>query len=258
MFDRFFVAASTYARDIDNLILLILVLVGFWFILAELVFLWLIVKFRARDGVKSQYITGEEKSQKKWVSYPHYLVLVCDIFIVVGALRVWSDVKLTTPPIDEEIRVVAQQWAWSFSHAGADGRIDTDDDIRTVEELHLQVGKTYKFILSSRDVLHSFSIPAFRLKQDAVPGREITGWFKPTETGTFDLQCAEICGVAHGIMAARVVVETPEAHAQWIAAGGPTAFWQASNVKNPSAVKPAAVPPPPPAATTTSSAAQPL
>lgn len=235
MFERFLTASSTYARDVDGLILLILVFVGVWFILAELVFFGLIFKFRAKDGVKSQYITGEEKHQKRWVSYPHYLVLVCDVFIVVGALKVWSDVKLTLPEPERKVRVVAQQWAWSFVHEGADGKLDTADDIRTVEEMHIEVGKTYHFFLESRDVLHSFSIPAFRLKQDVIPGREITGWFKATETGVFDLQCAEICGVAHGIMAARVVVHSPEAYAKWVKDGGPTSLWAASNVKAPGA-----------------------
>jgi cytochrome c oxidase subunit 2 len=203
-------------------------------VLAEAVFFWLIIRFRARPGVKTQYITGEEKSQKKWISYPHYLVLVCDVFILLGALRVWSEVKLDFPTqVDAEVRVTGQQWAWSFVDPGADGKLDTDDDIRTVEEMHVVVGKTYKFDLTSTDVLHSFSVPVFRLKQDAVPGRVINGWFKPTVTGTYDIQCAEICGVAHGIMAAKIVVETPEQHQKWIAAGGPTAFWQGSNVKGP-------------------------
>lgn len=251
MYERFVTAASTYARDVDGLILMILLFVGVWFILAELVFFGLIFKFRAKDGVKSQYITGEVKHQKRWVSYPHYLVLVCDIFIVVGALKVWSDVKLTLPEPDAKVRIVSQQWAWSFVHEGADGKLDTDDDIRTVEELHVEVGKNYHFILESRDVLHSFSVPAFRLKQDAIPGREITGWFQATQTGTFDIQCAEICGVAHGIMAARIVVDSPEDYAAWVKKGGPTSFWAASNVKVPGAAKPAAAPPAPTVTATT-------
>jgi len=235
MLERFLHAGSTYARDIDGLILLIFVITGFWFVLAEGIFFWLIFRFRKRDGVPTQYVTGEEKHQKRWIAYPHYLVLVCDVFILVAALRVWSNIKIETPPIDARIRIVAQQWAWSFVHPGKDGELDTDDDIRTVEELHVEVGKTYQFILESRDVLHSFSVPNFRLKQDAIPGREITGWFTPTETGTFDIQCAEICGVAHGLMAARIMVQTPEAYAKWVTQGGPTSLVAASNVKGPSA-----------------------
>ncbi len=82
----------------------------------------------------------------------------------------------------------------------------------------MEVGKTYHFELESKDVLHSFFVPVFRLKQDAVPGRVITGWFKPTKAGTHDILCAEICGVAHGIMGAQIVIETPEQHAAWVQA----------------------------------------
>lgn len=222
MFDRFYQTASTYAQDVDNLILLILVLVGFWFLVAEGMFFWLIFRFRARDGQRGQYVTGDEKDLKRWITIPHMLVLVCDVFILAGAIRVWVDIKQTLPPAEDTVRVIAQQWAWSFSHSGPDGKLDTPDDIRTVDELHIVVGKTYHYKLEARDVLHSFSVPAFRLKQDAIPGRVITGWFKPTQTGVFDIQCAEICGIGHGLMPARLYVESPEAHAAWIAGGGLT------------------------------------
>ena len=81
--------ASTYAADIDHLILLIGVVVGVFFLAAEVVFFGFIVKFRARPGVKAQYVTGEKASEQKWISYPHYLVLFFDVIIVVAALRVW-------------------------------------------------------------------------------------------------------------------------------------------------------------------------
>jgi cytochrome c oxidase subunit 2 len=226
MIERYIVAASTYAADIDNLILLIGVLVGFWFMLSELVFFWLIVKFRAKDGRKAEYITGEVKSQKRWISIPHYLVLVCDVFILVGAVRVWVDVKQTLPePAESEVvRVIGQQWAWTFVHAGPDGAIDTEDDIRLVDELHVQVGRKYVYELESRDVLHNFSVPVFRLKQDAIPGRVISGWFEATQTGEHDIQCAEICGIGHGIMGARIFLESPEQHAAWQAEQSSTAL----------------------------------
>jgi cytochrome c oxidase subunit II len=210
-------AASTYARDVDFVFSLIFWIVGFWTVVTVGVFFWLMVRFRARDGVKSQYITGELKSEKKWITYPHLLVLVCDVFIVVAAVRVWYEVKQDLPPAQETVRVVAQQWAWSFVHPGPDGALDTADDIRTVDELHVKADTLYHFKLASRDVLHSFSIPVFRLKQDVIPGRIITGWFKATKTGTYDIQCAEICGIGHALMPARVVIETPEQHTAWMA-----------------------------------------
>ena len=76
---------------------------------------------------------------------------------------------------------------------------------------------TYHFKLESRDVLHSFSVPVFRLKQDAIPGRSITGWFQPTQEGAFEVQCAEICGIGHGVMGGWVIVENASQHSAWVA-----------------------------------------
>jgi len=221
MFDNLISQASSYAANIDGLILLILVLVGFWFILAEGIFFGFIWKFRAKDGQKAEYITGKEKRHKRWITIPHLLVLVCDVFIVVASYRVWTAIKLELPEPDAEIRVIGQQWAWTFQHPGADGALDTGDDIFTIDELHVESGQTYHFKLEAVDVLHSFSVPVWRLKQDAIPGRSITGWFEPTRTGTFDVQCAEICGFGHGVMAAKVIVEDQSQHADWVAANTP-------------------------------------
>jgi cytochrome c oxidase subunit 2 len=222
MIGRYVEALSTYANDIDNLILLIGVLVGFWFVLCELIFFYFIIRFRAKDGRRAEYITGEEKSQKRWISYPHLLVLVCDVFIVIFAVKVWYGVKQQLPEPYETVRIVGQQWAWSFVHPGTDHQLGTADDIKTVDELHVEVDKVYHFKLEARDVIHSFSVPVFRLKQDAVPGRVITGWFEANGTGTHDIQCAEICGIGHGVMGARIVIESPERHAAWVAEQSPT------------------------------------
>ena len=216
MIEHYVQSLSSFSRDIDQLFLLITVLVGFWFVLAEVMFFWLILRFRARDGVKAQYITGKEKNLKAWINIPHYLIILCDIVIIVAAVRVWVLVKQTLPPADETVRVTGLQWTWVFQHPGADGQLDTADDIRTSDELHVQSGKTYHFLLESKDVLHSFFVPVFRLKQDAIPGRTITGWFKATQPGTHDILCAEICGIGHGVMGARIVIETPQQHATWV------------------------------------------
>jgi cytochrome c oxidase subunit 2 len=216
MISKYVESASTFSGDIDTLILFITAVVGFWFLLAEGVFFWLIFRFTAQEGVKAKYVAGEDPKEKRWVSLPHYATLIFDVMIIIGAIRVWQDVKQTMPQADATVRIIAQQWAWTFQHPGADGKLDTADDIRLVDELHVEKGKTYHFELQSRDVLHSFSVPAFRLKQDMIPGRTIRGWFKPTMTGGFDVQCTEICGIGHGIMPARILVESPEDHAAWV------------------------------------------
>jgi len=229
MLERFMVQASTYAGDIDGIITLIAVLTGFWFLMAEGVFFWLIWKFRAKPGAKSQYLTGKEKHVKRWITIPHALVIFCDLFIIAGAVMVWVNVKQTLPEPDSTVRIIAQQWAWTFQHPGADNELDTADDIFTVEDLHVEVEKTYHFKLESRDVLHDFSVPVFRLKQDAVPGRTITGWFHATKAGTYDIQCAEICGIGHGLMPAKIVIEEATQHAAWVEANSPLAVAQASS-----------------------------
>jgi cytochrome c oxidase subunit 2 len=220
MIESLIPTASTYAGDVDALFTLIFVLVGFWFLLCQGVFFGLLIRFRKRDGVKAEYITGELKQEKRWITIPHLLVLVCDVFIIMGAVRVWYDVKQWLPEEAGEqvevVRVIGQQWAWTFIHPGPDGTLDTDDDIAKVNELHVKVDQFYHYQLEATDVLHNFSVPVFRLKQDAIPGRVITGWFKPTLTGEFDIQCAEICGIGHGLMIARIFIETPEQHAAWM------------------------------------------
>jgi len=207
---------STYAAEIDNIILLIAVLTGFWFVAAEGVFFWLIWRFRAKPGVKSEYLVGNERHVMKWITWSHGLVLVCDVFIVIAAVQVWYNVKQRLPEADSTIRVIGQQWAWTFQHPGTDNELDTPDDIFTVDDLHVEVDRTYHFVLESLDVLHSFSVPVFRIKQDAIPGRAITGWFEATGTGEYDVQCAEICGIGHGVMAARIHIEDSDQHAAWI------------------------------------------
>jgi cytochrome c oxidase subunit II len=216
MLERYLTAASTYAHSIDHLFILIAVVVGFWLIAAEGMMFGLVFKFRAKDGRPTQYITGEEPHLKRWISIPHYLIIVCDIVILAGAITVWYQIKQVMPPADATVRVIGQQWAWSFQQPGPDGVLDTADDIRTVGELHVIVNTTYHFELLSRDVVHSFAVPAFRLKQDALPGRTISGWFRPNRVGTYDIQCTQMCGIGHALMAGRVIVETPQAHAAWL------------------------------------------
>lgn len=222
MIDTYVPNGSSYAGDIDHLILIITAITGFWFFLAEAVLFYLIIRYGEQEGVRAKYVAGEDPKEKRWVAWPHYITLGFDIWIIIAAISVWQDVKQTMPQADETVRVIAQQWAWTFVHPGADGKLDTPDDIRVVDELHVVKGKTYHFELQSRDVLHSFSIPIFRLKQDIIPGRTVRGWFKPTLTGGYDIQCTEICGIGHGIMPARVIVETPEDHAAWVLALTPT------------------------------------
>lgn len=208
--------AGSYAADIDFLIVLIAALAGFWFLLAEIVLFYFMYRYRRSKNPKALYVTGEKKEEMKWIHLPHNIILLCDVVIIVFAIKVWYNVKQQLPPADETIRVIGQQWSWRFVHPGLDSQLGTPDDVETVDELHVTVGKTYHFKLESVDVLHSFSVPVFRLKQDAIPGRVITGWFKATKEGVYDVQCAEMCGIGHGIMGSRMFVESDAAHKAWL------------------------------------------
>ena len=216
MLESIIARASSYASEVDHLILMVAIMGGIWLLFAEGILLFLCLRFRKSKSPKAQYITGEEKHEKKWIHLPHNLVLLCDIAVIIYAVYVWYDIKQRLPTPDATVRVIAQQWAWRFVDPGLDGQLGTPDDVETVNEMHITIDKTYHYKLESTDVLHSFSVPVFRLKQDAIPGRIITGWFKPTKTGSFDIQCAEICGIGHALMPAKLVVESEADHRRWL------------------------------------------
>jgi len=140
---------------------------------------------------------------------------VIPLFIVLG-IFVWGSSVFYSmarvPSQGLEINVVGKQWMWHIQHAEGN---------REINELHVPVGQTVKLTLASEDVIHSFYLPAFRIKQDVVPGRYRTEWFQATKTGTFPLYCAEYCGTFHSGMIGRVFVMSPTAYEQWLERGQP-------------------------------------
>ena len=139
------------------------------------------------------------------------------VFLATHSQRVWSQVRGTPPPHDLEIEITAEQFAWNIRYAGADGRLDTADDITTLNQLHLPVGQTVLVRLRSKDVIHSFFVPQFRMKQDAVPGFTGRLWLQVTKTGHFEIACAELCGLGHYRMRGFLTVESAEAFRAWLA-----------------------------------------
>src|SRR5213075_3343454 len=102
-----------------------------------------------------------------------------------------------TPPTDsDQVYVVAKQWMWKLQHL---------EGPREINQLHVPVGRDVELIMTSQDVIHSFYVPAFRIKQDVLPGRYTTLWFHATETGEFPLRCAQYCGLDHAIMGGEVI-----------------------------------------------------
>jgi cytochrome c oxidase subunit II len=115
------------------------------------------------------------------------------------------------------VEVTAQQWAWTFRYAGADGRFDTADDVVTLNELHVPVATPIYLKLRSKDVVHSFYLPNFRTKIDAVPGSTTRLWFEAREPGAFEIGCAQHCGVSHYKMRAQLFAGSAEDFQRWFA-----------------------------------------
>jgi cytochrome c oxidase subunit 2 len=113
------------------------------------------------------------------------------------------------------VEVMAQQWAWNFRYPGPDGKFNTADDIVTFNDLHIPVGKPVYVRIQSKDVVHSFYLPNFRIKQDAFPGTTTRMWFQAVQPGQFEIACAQHCGANHYKMEGSITVDTPERYAAW-------------------------------------------
>jgi cytochrome c oxidase subunit II len=203
--------ASSYAGDIDWLYYLILIITGLAFFIVEIGLIWFIIKYRARPGSKALYHHGFAKAEWIWTTVTAVVV------VVIGLLSagVWDRIKGrdSVPANATPIGIHAKQFEWLIRYPGADGQLGSGDDMEIRNQLHLEVNKPVVAELTSEDAIHSFFIPAFRIKQDAVPGMKIRVWFQPTDTGTFELACAELCGLGHYRMRAVATVH-PEGQLQ--------------------------------------------
>ncbi len=215
---------SSFGSAIDSLVLLIAVLTGIGLLVAEAALLYSAIRFRRRPGAAAGYIRGETWRQLRWIVIPVAVVLLADLYIDMRNHAAWEEIKGSVPKPDREVRITGQQFAYSYTYPGNDGELGTRDDFQTVGELHVPVGEKVVFYLEARDVLHSFWVPALRLKQDAVPGRTIRGWFKATRTGRYEVACAELCGVAHSMMRSTLVVDSREDYERWLEQAGKPAL----------------------------------
>jgi len=196
------------AGQVDALYIYLLLVSGFMTALIFLSVLVLAIKYRRSAGHHAKPIEGSTLLEITWSIIP---LMVMMTFFVWGAVIYFQE---RTPPADAtEVYVVAKQWMWKIEHM---------EGQREINELHVPVGQNIKLIMTSQDVIHSFYVPAFRLKQDVLPGRYTTLWFKATKPGRYHLFCAEYCGTQHSGMGGDIVVMEPQEYAQWMA-GGPTA-----------------------------------
>ncbi|MEW6467682.1 MAG: hypothetical protein AB1458_02090 [Bacteroidota bacterium] len=204
---------STYGQEIDNLFWLILFFVTVAFVISLYVLLRPLFTNHYKKVPKARYITGEKKKHFRWITAALVLLALSDFAILFAEHPVWAKTQENIPDPDMHVAIIGRQWNWIFIYPGKDGKLYTADDLYIDEQnsgLHVPVNKTVVFDLKARDVVHSFFVAELRLKQDAIPGRTIKRWFKATETGKYDMACAEICGVLHSQMRNFLVVESQE------------------------------------------------
>lgn len=226
---------STYGAEIDHLTVVVHWFMAVLFVGWGIFFVYCLIRFRSRPGHPASY--GSTRS--KFPKMVELGVVVFEAFLLLAlSFPVWSKYKNKFPPIDESlvVRVVAQQFVWNIHYPGPDHRFgsadphwvsdsnplglnpddpDGKDDISTVNQFHFPVGKPVIVQLSSKDVIHSFSIPVLRVKQDALPGMTTSVWFEATQPGQFEIACAQLCGVGHTLMRGFVSIDTPEQFAAW-------------------------------------------
>ncbi len=227
---------STHGFQIDRLIYIIhalmaLLLVGWLIFLVIAIF-----RFRSRPGHRATYQANHFKAP----TYIEVAIAILEIVLLVGfSFPIVYQTRAALPPKDQslEIRVVAEQYAWNIHYAGADGvfgRMDPrlmspinplgldpndpagKDDITTINQLHVPVGKPVIVRLSSKDVIHSFFLPVMRVKQDVIPGQVVPVWFQAREAGNFEIACAQLCGLGHYRMRGFFIVDKADQFKSWL------------------------------------------
>ncbi len=227
---------SKDGQGVDDLIIIL-----HWFMTALFVgwaifFVYCLFRFRSRAGHKATYDPVKAKASK----YAEIGVAAFEAFLLIGlSMPIWAATKNDMPSKDDatHVRVVAEQFQWNFHYPGADGKFGrtAPDMVDTVEnplgldrsdpaatddvyatELHLPVNKPVICDLTSKDVIHSFSLPVMRVKQDVIPGMRIPVWFTPVKEGRYEVACAQLCGNNHYSMRAEMVIEDDASFATWL------------------------------------------
>ncbi len=219
---------------IDQTIDITLYVTGFVFVTVNLFLAWCVFKFRFSAKRRANY-EPENKKLEGWLTV---LTAIGVAAMLTPGLFVWASF-VEVPEDAIEVEVVGQQWQWSFRYPGADGILGAadpglitpenpfgmnvndpygqDDILVNSKEMHLPVNVPVKFNLRSKDVLHDFTVPQFRVKMDLVPGSVTYMWARPEKTGTYDILCEELCGIGHHIMRGRVVIQEIDDYNSWLA-----------------------------------------
>jgi cytochrome c oxidase subunit 2 len=198
--------ASTVAGRVDALFLFLVAVTVFFSGLIFLLVLVFALKYRRRsDADRPRAIHGSLLLEALWSVVPLGIAL---------AIFVWGAYLyfvISRPPAAAmEVYVVGKQWMWKLQHPTGQ---------REINELHVPIHRPVKLTMTSEDVIHSFYVPAFRVKADVVPGKYTSVWFEATKTGEYHLFCSEYCGTSHAVMGGRIVVMEPAEYERWLAGG---------------------------------------
>ena len=195
--------ASNFAPEVDSVFAYLMAVTVFFTVLIFVAIVYLALKYRRRPGVRPTPVHTSHTLELTWTVIPF---LLCMVMFFWGA-QVFVHMK--TPPSDAmQIDVVGKQWMWKVQHPTGK---------REINELHVPLNRPIRLMMTSQDVIHSFYMPAFRVKQDVLPGRYTTQWFTPTKVGEYHLFCAEYCGTDHSRMIGKVVVMEPSDYQEWLA-----------------------------------------
>ena len=205
---------STYGPSIDAVYYVILWITGIVFFATEITLLVFLVKYRHKEGRKADYIHGSNKAEVIWTAIPFVIVMGLAFY----SKGIWDEIRDPDliPANAYTIQVRGQQFEWNATYSGADGRFGTADDFVSRNAIHIAVNQPVVVQLEALEVIHSFFLPEFRVKQDAVPGMITPVWFEATRTGEFTLACAELCGLGHYRMGGTVTVHSAAEFQNWL------------------------------------------
>ncbi|MFI5280765.1 MAG: cytochrome c oxidase subunit II [Gemmatimonadales bacterium] len=222
--------ASTLAAQVDLFYFFLIGVSLFFGTLIAVLLVAFAVRFRRRPGdATPKPIHGSTALELLWTIVPFGLAMI--IFVWAAVLYF----EMARPPDNaHEVFVVGKQWMWKLQHI--EGR-------REINELHVPVGQAVKLTMTSEDVIHSFFVPAFRMKADVVPGRYTTTWFQATKVGEYHLFCSQYCGTEHSGMIGRIVVMEPADYQGWLSQSAPTTAAAVAPSGAPAAAQQASVSP---------------
>ncbi len=197
-------SASTLSPQVDAIYFFGLGIAAFFSLLIACLIFYLAIRYRRR----SEDEVGKREKAAMWLEITWSIIpLGILLFMFAWGAKVYFDAR--RPPADAiEYFVTGKQWMWKFQHP---------EGHREINHLHVPIGQPIKLKMTSEDVIHSFFVPAFRIKMDVLPGRYTDVWFEATKTGTFRLFCAEYCGAEHSLMGGAITVMEPREYEQWLA-----------------------------------------